>query len=611
MRLSLKLPLALSGVLVLGAGIAGLAVVHEAETSLRTQAIEADRHSAAAYAAALSSHLDGARALLTASAGNPHVRSYRSDGKPLTAQHGVPPEAALAVRELARRLLSSASTFDDVALLQPDGTVFLVEPYGHQLSLSRAELSALPWVREVVRRDAPVVSDLHTSPSTGAPSVVVAVPVKDADGHLVGIWAGGLDLRRFSAVGVVPAASDHDRASYGFVTDSRGLIVAHQARPAYAEHQTDFSSNPAVVAALAGRTGHGEWFNALDKEKKLGAYQPLPSTGWAVVYSTRKDVALAPAHALARRIVLYVVLVGSCLAGVGHLMLRWGLQPLQDLSAASEAIALEETPVPVRVVSSHDEVGRLASAFATMQARLVERDAEVRRHARRLEDANRELEAFSYSVSHDLRSPLRAIEGFSAILQEDHAADLDEDALALLGRVRAATVRMGALIEDLLALSRVGRAELRRERVDVSSMCAEVVSELRAADPDREVDVTIAPGMVMDADPRLLRSVVGNLLGNAWKFTGRTEHPRIEVASSPGARSGSDLWVKDNGVGFAMSDAGRLFGAFQRLHPASEFPGSGIGLATVQRIAHRHGGQVLAWSEPGQGASFLFTLEPA
>ena len=249
-------------------------------------------------------------------------------------------------------------------------------------------------------------------------------------------------------------------------------------------------------------------------------------------------------------------------------------------------------------------------AFTAIIRDVTERrhaEAELRRYATQLEAANAELDAFAYSVSHDLRAPLRSIDGFSLALLEDSGERLDQGGRDHLKRVRAATQRMGVLIDDLLRLARVSRTELQRAPVDVSALARSVVAELARGAPERQVEVAIADGLVADADPRLLRVVFENLLGNAWKYTGKQPGGRIEVGT--GQRDGERAFhVRDDGVGFDMAYAGKLFGAFQRLHSGAEFEGTGVGLATVQRIVHRHGGRVWAESAVGQGATFYFTL---
>jgi PAS domain S-box-containing protein len=224
--------------------------------------------------------------------------------------------------------------------------------------------------------------------------------------------------------------------------------------------------------------------------------------------------------------------------------------------------------------------------------------------------ANKELEAFSYSVSHDLRAPLRSIDGFSLALLEDYSEKLDDEGKKHLQRVRAATQRMGDLIDDMLNLSRVTRASMRLENVNVSGLAGEVTEELKKTQPERRVEFRIEKGLEAKADSHLLRIVLENLLDNAWKFTSKRTEAQIEFGKTFNNGT-SAFFVRDDGAGFDPACADRLFGAFQRLHATSEFPGTGVGLATVQRIVHRHGGRIWAESSVGHGATFYFTLANA
>ncbi len=242
----------------------------------------------------------------------------------------------------------------------------------------------------------------------------------------------------------------------------------------------------------------------------------------------------------------------------------------------------------------------LAAANSELERRVAERTAE-------LTVANRELESFASSVSHDLRAPLRGIDGWSQAVLEDCGPQLDEQGCTYLKRVRSETQRMGELIDGLLELSRVTRAPMKRETVDLTAMAQELEASLHAGQPERVVDFVIAPAMVAPGDAVLLRAALQNLLHNAWKFTGKRPRARIEVGctSEPGR---TVYHVRDDGAGFDMRYAGKLFAPFQRLHSLDEFMGTGIGLATVQRIIHRHGGKVWATAEVDQGATFYFTL---
>lgn len=223
---------------------------------------------------------------------------------------------------------------------------------------------------------------------------------------------------------------------------------------------------------------------------------------------------------------------------------------------------------------------------------------------------NEELKAFSYSVSHDLRAPLRSMDGFSMILLEDHALQLDDDGKDALKRIRAASQRMGHLIDDLLRLSEVGSVALKREPLDLSALCSDTVAQLTADHPERAITWVIEPGMQLEGDRALLQIALQNLLANAAKFTGKTASPVIRMGSleQPGGRV---FFVADNGAGFDMSNADQLFGAFQRLHLSTDFPGTGIGLALAKRILLRHGGRIWAEGEVGKGATFYFHLNQA
>ncbi len=235
-----------------------------------------------------------------------------------------------------------------------------------------------------------------------------------------------------------------------------------------------------------------------------------------------------------------------------------------------------------------------------LEERVAERTAQ-------LEAANRELESFSYSVSHDLRAPLRGIDGFSHALLEDYADQLPAQGQDYLQRIRSAAQRMAELIDDLLNLSRVGRAPLQPQLVYLSNLARRICQELQLTQPERKVTFSITPGLTADGDPRLLEVMLQNLIGNAWKFTSKREDARIEFGVLETVEP-KTFFVRDNGAGFDMTYVDKLFGAFARLHAQNEFPGTGIGLATVQRIIHRHGGKVWAEGEKDKGATLYFTL---
>jgi hypothetical protein len=257
-----------------------------------------------------------------------------------------------------------------------------------------------------------------------------------------------------------------------------------------------------------------------------------------------------------------------------------------------------------------DRTLRLLDLLARQAADIIDSkqaEDQLKQRTIELEASNKELEAFSYSVSHDLRAPLRSITGFSNVLLEDYNDELDKEGKSYLKKISDSGELMGQLMDDLLQLSRVTRGELNMEKLDLSDLARKVVSNLLQDEPDSKVKVSITPDMTVQGDKNLLNLVLQNLLGNAWKYSSKTAEPRIEMGTVE-HKGKQAYFVRDNGVGFDMTYASKLFQPFQRLHKATEFAGTGIGLATVQRIIRRHGGEVWAEAKVGKGATFYFTL---
>lgn len=276
----------------------------------------------------------------------------------------------------------------------------------------------------------------------------------------------------------------------------------------------------------------------------------------------------------------------------------------------------KEFPVEISLSPLQTEDGTLVTAAIRDVTQRKQAEAEIQKlnddlqdRATQLEATNKELEAFSYSVSHDLRAPLRTIDGFSLAILEDFGEQLNDEGRNHLIRIRTAAQRMAQLIDDLLNLSRVTRTPLNPELTSLSAVAQTVVRDLQQGDPSRILDVSITPNLVAHCDPRLMKIVLENLINNAWKFTSKQEFGRIEFGMQEGGADERVYFVRDNGAGFDMAYVNKLFGAFQRLHTSSEFPGIGIGLAIVQRIINRHGGRVWAEGAPDEGATFYFTLK--
>ena len=256
------------------------------------------------------------------------------------------------------------------------------------------------------------------------------------------------------------------------------------------------------------------------------------------------------------------------------------------------------------IIRDMSERKRVEAEIRKLNAELEER---VAQRTEQLSASNRELEAFAYSVSHDLRAPLRAIDGFSLAVMEDYTDKLDDTGVDYLNRLRTASQRMGTLIDDILKLSRLSRSEMTISNVDLSDIAQSIAHELKERDPDRKVDVIVKPSPPARGDSHLIKIALENIMGNAWKFTSKTPHARI-VFGSEEIEGETAYYVRDNGAGFDMQYAEKLFGAFQRLHTDQEFPGSGVGLATVQRVINRHRGRVWAESSTDNGTVFYFTL---
>ncbi len=316
---------------------------------------------------------------------------------------------------------------------------------------------------------------------------------------------------------------------------------------------------------------------------------------------------------------LFIGLSITALAVLGSFIVALFVQrlissPILNLAHTAKAIANNEGDNIRASKTTDDEIGEMVDAFNLMLDVIQSRERELKEHqdnlektvderTRKLKIANQELEAFSYSVSHDLKAPLRALDGFSQAIIEDYGDQLDPLGQNYLNRIRSASQRMEKLIESMLYLSRIGRQNINIKEVNISHISYKVLSLLHEGDPNRDIHTEVEPDIIVDADQALIEIVLNNLIGNAWKYTLKTEKPEIEI------RKEQDyFYVRDNGAGFDMTYANKLFGAFQRLHKDQEFEGTGIGLATVARIVHRHGGEIWATAEPDKGATFYVRL---
>jgi signal transduction histidine kinase len=375
----------------------------------------------------------------------------------------------------------------------------------------------------------------------------------------------------------------------------------------------------AAQKAALGQTGSGVTTDYRGTEV-LAAWRYIPSLRWGLVTKINAAEAFAPVRTL--QVIMLSLGLFMIIAGVfaAVAIARTIIHPIHMLQKGAEAVAAGDLSKRVGT-NARDEIGRLGQSFDAMTEALQrditgrekaeeevrELNKDLEHHVRQLEESNKELEAFSYSVSHDLRSPLRSIDGFSRALVEDYGGKFDEEGRDFLERIRGATQRMSQLIDDLLKLSRVARMEAKREKVYLSAIAADIAGRLRKNQPERQVRFIIADGLAASGDERLLTVALENLIANAWKFSEKNPEAVIEfgIAHVQGEPA---YFVKDNGAGFDMAFADKLFSPFQRLHHAAEFSGTGIGLATVKRIVNRHGGRVWIESEVNKGTTVYFTL---
>jgi signal transduction histidine kinase len=474
------------------------------------------------------------------------------------------------------RLVQSGTRFASV--LDASGTLWGdIDPPSP--ALNRQNFSYRDLYQGVARTGKAYVSAAYASAVQGAPLVVgVAVPVK-ADGRyapegtVVGILLVGYNL---SATQSLFSDFARDQGVKIEVTDQKGVVVAQSGAVPTLLVQDDSAG---VAAALKGRRSVDR--ASIGGEDNFEAYSPVSDIGWTVVARVPTSTALADAN----RLRTYVLVITAVLAAV---------------------LAAAKTILYVVLRDRQAAHLDLARANSGLEERVAVRTYE-------LEASNRELEAFSYSVSHDLRAPLRSIDGFSRLVLDENRDQLSPESARRLDLVRAGAQQMGNLIDDLLSFSRLGRVELKKRRVHTAGVVREVVAELELQNPTRQIEFVVRDLPACHADPSLLKQVFRNLLANAVKFTGKRSTAHIEIGSlvdSDPTKPGMVIYfVKDDGVGYDMRYSDKLFGVFQRLHRAEDFPGTGVGLALVKRIVERHGGRVWTEGAVDAGATFYLSLE--
>jgi signal transduction histidine kinase len=465
------------------------------------------------------------------------------------------------------------SYIDRVFVAKPDGTLMVDIP---ELSggVRGRNFQNRDWYQGVSREWRPYISDVYQRAAEPQIHVfAVAVPIEGIDGRVAGILVLQVSLGTFFEwTRHVDAGSEGNL----YVVDRNGTLAFH---PGYESHVqlVDFSGSPVVRRLQQGRRGVETLGGINPREDMVVAYGPMPNHGWGLVVMEPEQAVFSAKNALFRRIlisdVLLILLVFSAL-WMAYRIKGQRIQAEQDREA---------------------------------KARL---ENEVARRTQALEEANRELESFSYSVSHDLRAPLRAINGFSEALEEDCAERLDEHGKHKLFRIRENAHRMGMLIDDILRFSRLGRTAVIPGKVDMNTLVREIIADIQNTTDTDSVHFTVHSLPEAWCDRALMHQVWENLLSNAVKFTGHRQERRVEIGAFEEAGE-IVYYVKDNGSGFDMEYYDKLFGVFQRLHGMEEFPGTGVGLAIVRRVVTSHGGRIWAQSAVDQGASFFFTLGAA
>jgi signal transduction histidine kinase len=488
------------------------------------------------------------------------------------------------------------------------------------------DLSREPWFAALKSSGRFTTGGYEISPVTGKATVVCAFPVLDTRGRL---RAAMISELRIDAFRKVLAAQALPYGGASLLVDTSGAVVARVPTLRGVEG-TRLVTTQLVSTVLSKGRGTGR-LSGLDGVGRIYAFRPVVEQGQtslllAVGFDERQID--ASANRAYRQALISLLIIGTLALGLAWLLAENSVtRPARRLIEISRRLASGDLTARSNLPLRSDEFGQLGAEFDAMAAAVDTRlhelekaraelarlnrdlDRRVALRTAEIEESNRELEAFSYSVSHDLRAPLRAIDGFSQALLEDHTAELSAEGRGHLERVRAAASRMGQLIDSLLALSRLSRAPMEPERVDISGLAARISAELAEEEPERNVAVRVEPGLETEGDEALLSVLLENLLRNAWKFTQGRAEAHIEVGSAE-ADGGRAFFVKDDGAGFDMAHVDKLFGAFQRLHRNEEFPGLGIGLATAYRIARRHGGTMWATGEPDKGATFYFTVGP-
>ena len=458
-----------------------------------------------------------------------------------------------------------------------------------------------------------------------APALPVAVPVKDSKGNVIGGLVTSNNLSKPNFLDKITEHSFGKIGGYLLLVDAQHrLIITASDKSRIMETLPAPGIKPALDSYIQGGERTGVVVSPMGVEVLTSA-KGIPAAGWYLRIALPTVKAFAPIRTMQQRLMLatiFLTLLAGCLT---WWMLKRQLAPVFTTIKSLTSLSDSDQYPQALPITSQDEIGELIASFNHLlgilgqrEGALKDSEAEIRilnddldqrisERTAQLEIAYKEMEQFAYSVSHDLRAPLRSIDGFSLALLEDYEDILDEGGKNYLRRVRSATQKMAQLIDDILKLSRITRCELALETVNLTKMAEIIADELHSAEPERMVEFVIAKGLKTSGDSALLKVVLNNLLGNAWKFTGSHAEARIEFGSAK-VDGKTAFFIRDDGAGFDAKYADKLFVTFQRLHSEQEFSGTGIGLSLVQLIIHRHGGTVWGEGAVEHGATFWFTI---
>ena len=437
-------------------------------------------------------------------------------------------------------------------------------------------------------------------------TMFVSTPISDRNKNLVAVLAGRLDLRDLSLI--MSAQSGLRLTEKTYLVNKSNFFVTE---PSFGEGFTLKKTvrTEGVKAGLSGSDGVG-FYEDYRNVSVIGAYKWLPEYNMCLITEVDQSEAFARIDAMTVTIVTIVSLLALIVVVASFLLARTITQPLARLVAGAAAIGRGNLDQRVGT-EARDEIGELSRAFDRMAMELKGATASIERRIRertaQLEAANQELEAFSYSVSHDLRAPLRAIDGYSRILLDEYQPQLDAEGKRVCSVISDSAHKMSGLIDDLLTFSRLGRSAINPSKIDMETLANSVFQELTTPQGRKRINFKVDSAPPVIGDPALLQQVWVNLISNALKFSSRQKRAVIRVHGEY-TENEAVYSVQDNGVGFDMQYAHKLFGVFQRLHSVSEFEGNGVGLALVQRVVNRHGGRVWAEGETGKGATFYFAL---